>query len=122
MQKFNGNRSFLFLVFLVISSCASYEPFYSDGVDGWQSENPPNSVNPDYSLFLIGDSRSAYTSPASLTMLENQLSKAGENSAVIFLATMSFPMDYLIRPINRGILLRKACWPNWKYFRIVRDR
>jgi len=91
MQKFKTGRSFVILLFLIISSCISYEPFYSGRVDGWQDEIAPNSADPDYSLFLIGDSRNAYSNDTFLTMFENQLLKAGENSAVIFLGDNVYP-------------------------------
>jgi len=91
MRSIKINRSFLFILFLVISSCASYEPFYSDRVLNWQDEIPENSKELDYSVILLGDSRSAYTNDTLLSLLKTQLSEAGKNSAVIFLGDNVYP-------------------------------
>ncbi len=91
MRSFKINRSFILILFLVISSCASYEPFYSDRVINWQEEIPVSSEEPDYSVILLGDSRAAYTNDSLLSLLRTQLLEAGENSAVIFLGDNVYP-------------------------------
>ncbi|MCK4991737.1 MAG: hypothetical protein KAS29_14665, partial [Bacteroidales bacterium] len=91
MRSIKINKSFLLILFLVISSCASYEPFYNDRVINWQDEIPVSSIEPDYSVILLGDSRTAYTNDTLLSLLKNQLLEAGENSAVIFLGNNVYP-------------------------------
>ena len=75
----------------VVSSCASYEPFYNERVDTWQEQAPAESTELNYSVFLLGDSRSLYTNDTLLTVLESELLEAGENSAVIFLGDNVYP-------------------------------
>ncbi len=49
------------------------------------SFNAHGQTEPDYSVFLLGGSGSAYLQDSLLSMLEAKLKEAGENSAVIFL-------------------------------------
>ncbi|MCK4992187.1 MAG: metallophosphoesterase, partial [Bacteroidales bacterium] len=79
------------LLVLICGSCASYKPFYSQTAENWQEEIPPDSSTLDHSVFLIGDSRRAYTNESLLSMMETQLSGAGENSTVIFLGDNVHP-------------------------------
>ena len=91
MQRWNSIRALSFLLFFTCVSCATYEPFYSERVENWQTEVPDKSVLPDYSVFLLGGSGNAYTSEAVLSLLEEQLAGAGENSAAIFLGNQVYP-------------------------------
>ena len=86
-----SNRTILYLVFILSASCATYEPFYSERVKDWQTEIPDDSAELNYSVFLVGDSRSAFTHDSFLSLLEGQLSEAGENSAVLFLGNQVYP-------------------------------
>ena len=91
MKRNNISSSPLFLIILFCTACASYEPFYSTSVINWQDEIPADSTDLVYSIFLVGDSRHAYTNDTLLSMMEDQLSEAGENSAVIFLGDNVHP-------------------------------
>jgi len=91
MQKWNSVRAISVLMCFICASCATYEPFYSEGVKNWQSEVPGKSAVPDFSVFLVGGSGMAYTSEAVLSMLEEQLTGAGKNSAAIFLGNQVYP-------------------------------
>ena len=57
----------------------------------WQDEIPPDSSMLAHSVFLIGDSRRAFGDESLLSMMEEQLSEAGEKSAVIFLGDNVHP-------------------------------
>jgi len=91
MVRSNIDKLLTVLILVFCASCASYKPFYNKSVDNWQDEFPANSAEHDYSVFLIGDSRRAYTDESLLSMLEEKLSEAGENSAVIFLGDNVHP-------------------------------
>ncbi len=78
-------RLFCILIFLVLTSCVSYKPFYNDSVKNWQYEFPPDSSELVYSVFLIGEAGYAYTNESLLDMIKAQLAKASKNSAVVFL-------------------------------------
>ncbi len=82
-NKFVKGLSLLLMLFC--ASCASYKPFYSSAELNWENENPADSLEVVYSLYLIGDSRRAYSDDALLSLMESHLSNAGENSAVLFL-------------------------------------
>lgn len=79
------------LLCILCASCATYEPFYSEGVKDWQAEAPDGSVEPDYSVFLIGGSATAYTNDSLLSMLKSQLTEAGKKSAALFLGNQVYP-------------------------------
>jgi len=91
MKRTKNGRSFLIILIVVVSSCASYEPFYSERVDNWKEQVPAESTELSYSVFLLGDSRSTYTNDTLLAVLDSKLSEAGENSAVIFLGDNVYP-------------------------------
>ena len=91
MKRTKNGRSFLIILIVVVSSCASYEPFYSERVDNWKEQVPDESTKLSYSVFLLGDSRSTYTNDTLLAVLDSKLSEAGENSAVIFLGDNVYP-------------------------------
>lgn len=80
-----------FLLLFLCTSCASYKPFYNDRVGNWQADTPADNSAPVYSLYLIGDSRLAFTNDSLISMLGTQLLDAGENSAVIFLGNNVYP-------------------------------
>ena len=80
-----------YLVILLCTSCASYKPFYSNSVDRWQDDTPPDASELAYSIYLFGDSRMAFTDEQFLSLMENTLSDASENSAVIFLGDNVHP-------------------------------
>lgn len=73
------------------ASCASYEPFYSDRVDQWQAEEPGDTDELVYSVFLTGGTGSPGTHDPLFRLLEEKLLKAGKNSAVIFLGNQVYP-------------------------------
>ena len=85
MQLKSNFKPLFVLLVLFCTSCASYKPFYNKSVYNWQDEIPADSSDVIYSIFLIGDSRRAYTDESLLSMMESHLSRAGENSAVLFL-------------------------------------
>ena len=85
MKSIKFTRSSLFLFIIILSSCASYKPFYSSRVNSWQDETPTGTSEPVYSVFLLGDSRLAYTDETLLSMMKSHLTEAEENSAVLFL-------------------------------------
>jgi hypothetical protein len=60
-------------------------PYYSPSVEDWQDETQPDESELAYTLFLLGDSRYAYTDEAFLSMIESSILEAGDQSAVIFL-------------------------------------
>jgi len=91
MQRFRFIRSVSFFLIILCASCASYKPFYSKRVTGWQDEAPEDSSKLIYSLYLIGDSRKAYADEVLISMMETHLSEAGENSAVLFLGDNVHP-------------------------------
>ena len=91
MLSRNSIRTILYLFFILSASCATYEPFYSERVKDWQTEIPAESAELTYSVFLMGDSRSAFTHDSFLSLLEGELSEAGENSAVLFLGNQVYP-------------------------------
>jgi len=108
MQSIKINRSFFLLIFLVISSCVTYEPFYSDRMLNWQDELPVSAKELDYSVILLGDSRNAYTNDTLLTLLKTQLIEAGENSAVIFLGDNVYPNGLPDSTANSWDLAQKS--------------
>jgi hypothetical protein len=91
MQHGNNIRICSLLFCLLCASCATYEPFYSEGVKNWQAEIPDPSAEPDYSVFLIGGTAKAYTNDTLLSLLEDQLTRAGKESAAIFLGNQVHP-------------------------------
>ena len=84
-------KSLIILFVLFGTSCASYKPFYSKSEYNWQDEIPADSSEVIYSLFLIGDSKRAYTNDPLLSMMESHLAGAGEQSAVVFLGDNVYP-------------------------------
>ena len=91
MLRINFTRLLAFLSVITITSCASYKPFYSSRVSNWQEEVPSESSELVYSLYLMGDSRRAYSNEPLLAMMESHLLMAGENSAVLFLGDNVHP-------------------------------
>ncbi|MCK4908098.1 MAG: hypothetical protein KAS64_11135, partial [Spirochaetes bacterium] len=85
MKIDNIIRSLSTLIIVFCTSCASYKPFYSISELNWEDENPADSLEVVYSLYLIGDSRRAFEDDVLLKMMESHLTRAGENSAVLFL-------------------------------------
>ncbi len=77
------NLFILFILFL--TSCASNKPFYSKSALDWEKQFPADSLDVVYSLYLIGNSRSAYLDASFLSMMESHLNSAVDNSAVLFL-------------------------------------
>ena len=70
---------------LMLTSCATQEPFYNASVSNWQESVPDVSSELMYQIYLIGDSRRAFEQEALMNLMESHLGKAGENSAVVFL-------------------------------------
>lgn len=91
MQIKSHVKTLIILFVLFCTSCASYKPFYSEAVNDWQDEIPPDSSGLNYSIFLIGDSKRAYTNKSLLTMMESHLAQASEQSAVLFLGDNVYP-------------------------------
>ncbi len=44
----------IFLIALVLMSCATQEPFYNESVNNWQETEPDASSELVYEIFLIG--------------------------------------------------------------------
>lgn len=74
------------LVLVLLSSCTNYKLNYSTEVEDWQQTILP-SAPPVYQVYLIGDAGAgtATWTPPALSALQETLTNAPENSAVIFL-------------------------------------
>lgn len=85
------NRTLTTLSVLLCTACASYKPFYSDSATNWQEEPHAENAELVYSVYLLGDSRLAFSDDSLLSLLESHLAGAGEQSAVIFLGDNVHP-------------------------------
>ena len=85
MKRINISHAGIILIVIICSACASTGPFYSEREMNWKDEIPADNLERDYSVFLFGDSRFAYTNDSLLARMEEQLQEAGKKSAAIFL-------------------------------------
>ena len=88
------NKTALFVFVFFCTSCVSYQPFYNSTVSNWQEKIPADvadAADPEYSVYLLGDSRLAFSDDSLLSLLELHLEDAGEQSAVIFLGNNVHP-------------------------------
>ena len=51
------NKTALFVFVFFCISCASNKPFYNPTVSNWQNEITSGAEDPEYSVYLLGDSR-----------------------------------------------------------------
>ncbi|MEM1321678.1 MAG: metallophosphoesterase [Bacteroidota bacterium] len=91
----------LLLIINLLSSCANYKLNVAPELKDWESITPPSELEPEHSVYLIGDagnSPKGDLSPA-LKLLKEHLKSASENSTVIFLGDNIYP-DGLPRKNN----------------------
>jgi hypothetical protein len=85
----------LFVVFLFLAGCAAREPFFKNGKADWELYKPDPSLEPTYSMFLIGDAGKGPTDTIRpvFRLLKNNLEAAGKHSAVLFLGDNCYPQS-----------------------------
>ena len=79
-------------ILLMVSSCANYKLNYAAEAKDWEQKQPPSEA-PRYSVYLIGDAGAGTMTwePPALQALQQTLSTASENSAVVFLGDNIYP-------------------------------
>ena len=85
MKRISSSPLVIISVVILCTACASTGPFYSDGEKNWRDEIPAENLELDYSVFLFGNTRFAYTNDSLLARMDQQVHEAGKKSAVIFL-------------------------------------
>ncbi len=103
----NSGQQLLFIAVIVFAiavlpGCVNYNLHYTDTAVDWPTNLPDSNLNIEHTLFLIGDAGGAaqakpnadkahYSNMPALVLLKQKLSKAGENSSVIFLGDNIYP-------------------------------
>jgi len=86
-------RYFFYMLLLLLAACTTTKKaFYGQGSEGWAEQSPP-SASPAFQLFLIGDAGKPSLNPLEPTfrLLQQDLEKATERSAVVFLGDNLYP-------------------------------
>ncbi|WP_051359718.1 metallophosphoesterase [Adhaeribacter aquaticus] len=84
-----GYRFYIFLIFFfLVNACTLIKPYYNEEARNWESNKAtPDPSQLNYSIFLIGDVGAPNKDPLepSLKLLQNEIMKAQEKSATVFL-------------------------------------
>ena len=72
------------VLILATTSCANFKLHQAAETDNWQSQSPNTNQTITHSMFLVGGATGATAKPT-LQLLKKQLSKANENSSILFL-------------------------------------
>ena len=86
---------FLIGLFIIsIWSCADYGLKYSEGVENWETLEPPSNHEIVYSVFLIGDAGFApeNSSTPLFAHLKDRFDKASEQSSAVWLGDNLYPV------------------------------
>lgn len=78
------------LVFTLFGSAQKI--YYAPGNENWKTEIPHNSNDLLYSIYLLGDIKYPLPDSENLRLLKNHISKEGEQSAVVFLGDILYPL------------------------------
>jgi len=81
----------IFLSVFVLSGTAQ-KIYYAPGNENWKTDIPDNSNDLLYSVYLLGDIKYPLPDSENLKLLKNQISKEGEQCAVVFLGDILYPL------------------------------
>lgn len=89
----------LVMILLLVSSCATFKPYYSNLNEKWEEKNPPDTLVLDRVVFLIGDAGAADEdttgkSNAALAYIKKQLEQkniADSLKTILFLGDNIYP-------------------------------